>query len=113
MNTTAPHLTDNAAQRIQALRQKEGQPALFLRLRVDSGGCNGFQYRFSLESAQNADDESFEHSGARLVVDKASLPFLNGAKIDYVSSLSGESFQVKNPSADSSCGCGSSFSPKI
>ena len=105
-------LTEKAASRIHALRAKEGNPALVLRLLVDSGGCSGFQYKFSLEDTQKPDDCIFTRSGAALVVDPASLDFLKGAQIDFVSDLSGESFQVKNPNAESSCGCGTSFSAK-
>ncbi len=105
-------LTEKAASRIHALRAREGKPSLVLRLMVDSGGCSGFQYKFSLEDAQRPDDRVFTRSGAALVVDAASLDFLKGAQIDFVSDLSGESFQVKNPNAESACGCGTSFSPK-
>jgi iron-sulfur cluster insertion protein len=105
-------LTEKAATRIQALRSKEGKPGLVLRLMVDSGGCSGFQYKFTLEDAGKPDDHVFTRSGASLVVDPASLDFLKGAQVDFVSDLSGESFQVKNPNAESACGCGVSFSPK-
>jgi iron-sulfur cluster insertion protein len=110
--THPPALTDKAAQRIKHLSAKEGKPGLFLRLMVDSGGCSGFQYKFSLDSAKQADDEVFEREGASLVIDKTSLGFLQGAQIDFNSDLSGEMFSVKNPNAEASCGCGTSFSPK-
>ncbi len=106
-------LTENAAKRILHLAEKEAQQGLFLRLAVDSGGCSGFKYTFKLDSTRNADDMVIEHGGAKLVVDQASLPFLDGSQVDFVSDLSGESFQVKNPMADSSCGCGTSFAVKI
>jgi iron-sulfur cluster insertion protein len=107
-------LTPPAAKRIVFLREKQGNPALFLRLSVDSGGCSGLQYKFALDDKLNAaEDTIIEQENARLVVDKMSLPFVSGAQIDFVSGLSGESFEVKNPNADSSCGCGTSFSVKI
>ena len=106
-------LTPNAAKRIHYLAQKEAQQGLFLRLAVDSGGCSGFKYTFKLESDNQPDDIIIERDGAKLVVDPASLPFVEGSEVDFVSDLSGESFQVKNPMADSSCGCGTSFAVKI
>jgi iron-sulfur cluster insertion protein len=107
-------LTPNAARRIRALAEKEGLPSIMLRLSVDSGGCNGFQYKFDLEKkAPGADDTVVDFEGSKLVVDTLSLEFLNGATVDFISDLSGESFQIKNPNADSSCGCGTSFSVKI
>lgn len=106
-------LSSNAAKRILFLARKDAQEGLFLRLAVDSGGCSGFKYNFKLESNSNADDIIIEHDGAKLVIDPASLPFVEGSVVDFVSDLSGESFQVKNPMADSSCGCGTSFAVKI
>lgn len=106
-------LTSNAAKRILFLSEKEGKSGLSLRLAVDSGGCSGLQYKFNLENTITGEDTVFERDGARLVVDTTSLGFVDGAEVDYVSDLSGESFQIKNPLADSSCGCGSSFSMKL
>ncbi|MBY0429215.1 MAG: iron-sulfur cluster insertion protein ErpA [Alphaproteobacteria bacterium] len=106
-------LTPNAAKRILFLAQKEAQEGLFLRLAVDSGGCSGFKYNFKLESKASSDDIVIERDGARLVIDPASLPFVEGSEVDFISDLSGESFQVKNPMADSSCGCGTSFAVTI
>lgn len=107
-------LTENAAQRIRVLREKQGNPGLFLRLSVDSGGCSGLQYKFGLDDAFKADEDlAVERAGAKLVVDKASLGFVAGGEVDFISDLSGESFQIKNPNADSACGCGTSFSVKM
>lgn len=107
-------LTQNAAKRIRFLKEKQAQAGLFLRLAVDSGGCSGFKYNFNLEDNEpTPDDIIVEQDGATLVVDKTSLTFLDGSEVDFVSDLSGESFQVKNPMADSSCGCGTSFAIKI
>lgn len=111
---TAIQLTPNAAKRIRFLADKQAQAGLFLRLAVDSGGCSGFKYNFQLEEKPTTDEDVIvERDGARLVVDKTSLTFLEGSEVDFVSDLSGESFQVKNPMADSSCGCGTSFAVKI
>lgn len=107
-------LTPNAAARIRFLCEKQGDPALFLRLMVDSGGCSGFQYKFNLDTKLNSDaDVVVERDSARLVVDKISMDFLKGAAIDYVSDLSGAMFTVKNPNAESGCGCGTSFTVKM
>ncbi|NDE91406.1 MAG: iron-sulfur cluster assembly accessory protein [Alphaproteobacteria bacterium] len=111
---TSLQLTPSAAKRIRFLAEKQAQPDLHLRLAVDSGGCSGFQYKFKLEqTAPNADDVVIEEGGAKLVIDQASLPFIDGSVVDFISDLSGESFQVKNPMADSSCGCGTSFTVKM
>ena len=80
-----------------------------LRLAVTGGGCSGFQYNFSMDDALQDDDRVFERDGSRLVVDETSLELLAGAEIDFVEDLMGSYFQVKNPNASSSCGCGSSF----
>jgi iron-sulfur cluster insertion protein len=81
-----------------------------LRLAVSGGGCSGFQYGFSFDDARNEDDRVFERDGVKLVVDDTSLDLLVGAEVDFVEDLVGSSFQVRNPNASSSCGCGSSFS---
>lgn len=102
-------ISDSAAMRIAAIMAAEGAPDALLRLSVSGGGCSGFQYGFTIDSAVNADDHLFERAGARLVVDDVSLDLLAGAEVDYVDELIGASFQVRNPNAASSCGCGSSF----
>ena len=106
---TAPVLTPAAARRLRELGQAEGRP-LMLRVAVEGGGCSGFQYRFELVDEALPDDLRVERDGAAAVVDDVSLPFLAGAEIDFVDELVGAQFQVKNPSAASSCGCGVSFS---
>lgn len=103
-------LTASAAKRVAQLRQQENAPDAFLRLAVSGGGCSGFQYNFSFDRARNADDLAFERDGVTLVIDEVSLDLVKGAEIDFVEDMMGASFQVKNPNAASSCGCGSSFS---
>jgi iron-sulfur cluster insertion protein len=102
-------LSQSAAQRIAALSQAEGR-ALKLRVAVDGGGCSGFQYRFDLVEAADADDLVIAREGSEALVDPVSLPLLLGSEIDFVDELIGAQFQVKNPNAKSSCGCGVSFS---
>lgn len=102
-------LTPAAARRLHALSETEGRPVL-LRVAVDGGGCSGFQYRFDLVEAPDADDVRIECDGAAAVVDSISLPLLAGSEIDFVDELVGAQFKVRNPQAKSSCGCGVSFS---
>jgi iron-sulfur cluster insertion protein len=102
-------LTAAAARRIARLAEAEGNPNLMLRVAVSGGGCSGFQYGFSFDEALTDEDRVFERDGVKLVVDEVSLTLLGGAEVDYVEELVGASFQVKNPNAKSSCGCGSSF----
>ena len=105
-------ITDSAAQRIIDLMKQEKQPTLILRLTVIGGGCSGFQYNFSLETSDmiEHDDVVFDYQGARIVIDHSSLALVNGIEITFIDDLAGSSFQVYNPKAVSSCGCGSSFS---
>jgi iron-sulfur cluster insertion protein len=103
-------ITESAAKRIAWLMQQEGDAALMLRLSVSGGGCSGFQYGFSFDKSQQVDDHLFERDGVKVVVDDTSLDLLAGSEIDFVEDLVGAAFQVRNPNAVSSCGCGSSFS---
>ncbi len=104
-------LSQNAARRIAALIEQEGGTAgMMLRLSVSGGGCSGFQYGFSFDDTRNDDDHVFARDGVTLVVDEVSLDLLAGSEVDFVEELVGASFQVRNPNATSSCGCGSSFS---
>lgn len=105
-------LTAAAAKQVRFLQNKQGNPGLMLRLSVLGGGCSGFQYKFEFATDLNADDHYFEHDGVKLVTDSASLDILNGSTVDYVTELLGASFQVKNPNAQSGCGCGVSFALK-
>ena len=103
-------VSDNAAKRIATLIEMEGDAGLMLRLSVSGGGCSGFQYGFSFDKSQQQDDRVFERNGVKVVIDDTSLELLAGAEIDFVEDLVGASFQIRNPNASSSCGCGNSFS---
>jgi iron-sulfur cluster insertion protein len=103
-------LSARAAERVAWLLAQEDQPGLMLRVAVSGGGCSGFQYGFSFDDTVNPDDRTFERDGVVTVIDQVSLDLLAGSEIDYVEELVGASFQVKNPNAASSCGCGASFS---
>jgi iron-sulfur cluster insertion protein len=103
-------ITESAAKRVAELIAREGQAGLMLRVSVSGGGCSGFQYGFAFDDTANADDRTFERSGVTVVVDEVSLGLLAGSQIDFVEDLIGASFQITNPQANSSCGCGASFS---
>jgi iron-sulfur cluster insertion protein len=104
-------VTESAARRIAFLKQQEAEAAdADLRISVSGGGCSGFQYGMTFDDQRNPDDFVFERDGVRIVVDDTSLDLLNGAEVDFVEDLMGASFQIRNPNAASSCGCGNSFS---
>jgi len=103
-------LTDNATRRIAALKVQEKAENAFLRIAVSGGGCSGFQYGLSFDDQRNEDDFVFERDGVAVIVDDVSLDLLTGAEVDFVEDLMGASFQIRNPNAASSCGCGNSFS---
>lgn len=102
-------MTDRAARRISEIVAAEGDNRL-LRVSVEGGGCSGFQYKFDLVGAREPDDFVLEKSGASVLIDPMSLEYLAGSEIDFVDDLIGASFQIKNPNATASCGCGTSFS---
>lgn len=103
-------LTDGLVKRIKSLQEQQNNPALKLRIMVDSGGCQGFEYKFSLDSEVKPDDELFEKDGIGVIIDDISLPYMRGATIDFTTELVGAYFKIENPNATSSCGCGTSFS---
>ena len=102
--------TDSAAAKVADLIAEEGNPELKLRVFVQGGGCSGFQYGFTFDDAVNEDDTLFEKNGVTLLVDSMSFQYLVGAEIDYKEDINGSQFVIKNPNAQSTCGCGSSFS---
>ena len=105
-------LTDSFIKRMKALQDKENNPGLKLRIIVDGGGCQGFEYRFELTGHAEESDNIIERDGAIVLIDDISLPYMKGSEIDYVDDLIGAHFKINNPNADSSCGCGTSFSVK-
>lgn len=102
-------LSDSAAKRIAFLLARESADAK-LRVAVNGGGCSGFQYVFDFDTKTGDDDIVIEKNGAKVLIDSASLELLKGSEIDYVTEMVGAAFQIKNPNASSSCGCGNSFS---
>jgi iron-sulfur cluster assembly accessory protein len=109
MTDTSVTLSDAAAKRIAAIVGTEpGKSAL--RVSVEGGGCSGFSYKFDLADGVQDDDTIVEKNDAKVLIDSLSLVYMAGSEIDFVDNLLGQSFQIKNPNAVASCGCGTSFS---
>ncbi|AEC22076.1 iron-sulfur cluster insertion protein ErpA [Pusillimonas sp. T7-7] len=103
--------TDAAAHKVKELLADEDNPELKLRVFVQGGGCSGFQYGFTFDETINDDDTTIDKEGVQLLVDPMSFQYLVGAEIDYKDDLEGAQFVIRNPNANSTCGCGSSFAP--
>jgi iron-sulfur cluster insertion protein len=104
------NFTDRAVAKIKEIIAEENNPAIKLRVFVQGGGCSGFQYGFTLDEATNEDDMVQEKGGVGFLVDAMSMQYLVDSTVDFVDDLTGASFRISNPSAVSTCGCGSSFS---
>lgn len=102
-------VTDSATNKVADLIAEENNPNLNLRVFVQGGGCSGFQYGFVFDEIRNDDDLTLTKDGVTLLVDAMSHQYLQGAVIDYVEELHGCQFVIRNPNAQSTCGCGSSF----
>ena len=102
-------VTERAALRIGEILKSEPNGTM-LRVSVEGGGCSGFQYKFDVDRARAEDDLVIERDHAVVLVDPASVPFLEGSEVDFVDDLIGASFRINNPNATASCGCGTSFS---
>lgn len=102
--------TDSAANKVKLLIEEEGNPDLKLRVFVSGGGCSGFQYGFTFDEVSNEDDTIMNKNGVQLLVDPMSFQYLAGAVIDYQEGIEGAQFVIRNPNAETTCGCGSSFS---
>lgn len=110
---TAPQsirFTENAAQKVKTLIEEEGNPALKLRVYVTGGGCSGFQYGFTFDENIKEGDTAIQKAGVTLLVDPVSFQYLANAEIDYREDVEGAQFVIRNPNAQTTCGCGSSFS---
>lgn len=104
-------VTENAVAKIKDILAEENNPVLKLRVFVQGGGCSGMQYGFTLDEQQNDDDWDLDVNGVKILVDSMSGAYLQGAEIDYRDDVMGASFSIKNPNAQTTCGCGSSFNP--
>lgn len=111
MHDVAPLVfTEAAAEKVGQLIEDEGNPDLKLRVYISGGGCSGFQYGFTFDEEMQDGDTEVEKCGVVLLVDPMSIQYLMGAEIDYREDLSGAQFIIRNPNANTTCGCGSSFS---
>ena len=103
------NVTEAAASKIKDLLAEENKTDSGLRVFVQGGGCSGFQYGLMIEEDGGVGDQTFESNGIKLYVDPVSLSYLKGAEVDFVDTITGGGFTIKNPNATSTCGCGSSF----
>jgi iron-sulfur cluster insertion protein len=102
-------ITEQAAEKIKDILAEENNPELKLRMFVQGGGCSGFSYGFTLDDVANDDDFDIEKDGIHVLVDAMSAQYVQGAEVDYKEDLHGSQFSIKNPNAQTTCGCGSSF----
>src|SRR6202140_2598829 len=110
LETPALQFTDAAARKVGDLIRGEGNPNLMLRVFVQGGGCSGLQYGFEFDEQIQDGDTCVENQGVKLLIDPMSFQYLGGAEIDFRDNLDGAQFVIRNPGAQTTCGCGSSFS---
>jgi iron-sulfur cluster insertion protein len=103
-------ITESARTKIIDLLSEENNPDIALRTFVQGGGCSGFSYGFTFDEEHNEDDFEVDVGVFKVLIDATSMQYLQGAEIDYKEELMGASFTINNPNAQTSCGCGSSFS---
>jgi iron-sulfur cluster assembly accessory protein len=103
------NVTETAASKINELLAEEQKVNSGLRVFVQGGGCSGFQYGLMIEESLGDTDQIFESNGVKLYVDPISIRYLKGAEVDFVETVTGGGFTIKNPNAVSTCGCGQSF----
>lgn len=103
-------LTERAGSKVKEIMEAEQKTGYGLRVYVTGGGCSGYQYGMAFEEKETEEDSVLEMHGVKLFVDPYSAPMLQGTEVDYLDSLQGAGFAIKNPNAKSTCGCGSSFS---
>jgi len=102
-------LTEKAVEKVKSLQDESGAEGKILRIFVESGGCSGFQYGMSFDERKD-DDQIVESGGVSILMDPASLDYMSGSEVDFDDGLQGKGFEIKNPNASSTCGCGKSFS---
>ena len=101
-------LTERAAAKVKALLEREGSPAAALRLRVTAGGCSGLRYEVAFDEVRDS-DHALEQHGVAVVIDPKSAPHIADCILDYADGLNESGFQIENPNAATTCGCGESF----
>ena len=104
------NIAESAVTRLRELRAEENNPNLKFRVFVQGGGCSGMSYGFTFDESQNDDDFDFQFADLTVLVDAMSMEYLRGARIDYREDVMGANFVIDNPQAQTTCGCGSSFS---
>lgn len=102
--------SDSAANKVKELISEEDNQALKLRVFISGGGCSGFQYGFTFDENVDDGDTVVRNQGVDLLIDPMSIQYLTGAEIDYSEGIEGAQFVIRNPNAQTTCGCGSSFS---
>jgi iron-sulfur cluster insertion protein len=107
---SALEITASAVEKLKSLKVEEDNSDLKLRVYVTGGGCSGFQYGFSFEEVMADDDTPVSRDGVTVLVDSLSYQYLAGSTVDYEQSLMGSRFLISNPNAQTTCGCGASFS---
>ena len=105
-------ITEQAVAKLKDILAEENNPNIKLRVFVQGGGCSGMQYGFTLDETQNEDDWDLDYNGVQVLVDSMSGGYLQGAEVDYKEDQYGATFSISNPQAQTTCGCGSSFSPQ-
>lgn len=110
MSDTSVSVTDRAVERVGEILAGKSDGSTALRVSVEGGGCSGFSYKFDLVKSKQPDDLVLGRDNASLVIDPVSIMYMEGSVIDFVDDLIGQSFQINNPNATASCGCGTSFS---
>lgn len=103
-------LTNRAVQKLKEMIKEEGNETLGLRVFITGGGCGGYRYGMALDDKVYEDDYVIQQDGVKVIIDRFSAKFMNGSQIDYLETLMGAGFIVKNPNVTSTCGCGHSFS---
>ena len=109
-DTHGVEITDTAADKVRSLLEQEGRDDLRLRLAVQPGGCSGLIYQLYFDERNLDGDVVKEYNGVEVVVDKMSVPYLDGAKIDFADTIEKQGFTIDNPAASHTCACGDSFS---
>jgi len=103
-------ITETAKNKIIEIYTEESNPNIKLRTFVQGGGCSGMQYGFTFDEDQNEDDFDIDLGPTKVIIDAISMQYLQGAIIDYKDDIMGSNFSISNPNAQTTCGCGSSFS---
>ncbi len=109
IRTDSINVTDNASSKVKSLLEQEGRDDLQLRIAVQPGGCSGLRYQLFFDERTLDGDVVTDFDGVAVVVDRMSVPYLNGATIDFVDSIEKQGFTIDNPNATGSCACGDSF----